>query len=262
MTERKWTDAQERVIGRPAGGLIVTAGAGSGKTSSLVERVARRVLVGGIDIDRILVVTFTEAAAQEMRGRIRNRLQAALQTEGRRDVLQQLHRMERATISTIDSFCMQIVRKSALHGAIAPGFAIADEASLAALARLAMDDALDGLYNAADELFLDYARAYSNPGGDAALREQARSVYAFVRARPDMLTWFDDMVGRLERDADSPGEQMSCFQALCGHVAHQLGVALDALAAAYIVAMDAGAAKVAAHLQQEVEWLSGASAAA
>jgi len=256
VTERTWTDAQERVIARAKGGLIVTAGAGSGKTSSLVERVVRRVVHDGVDIDRILVVTFTEAAAQEMQIRIRARLQDAVRVQGRTEVLQQLQRMDRATISTIDSFCMQIVRKSALHGAVAPGFAIPDDASLAALARLAMDDALESLYSEADPVFVEYADAYSNPGGDAALRAQARSVYAFVRTQPAMLGWFQTMVEQLEADAHLPGSRMSYFKALCAHVVHQVGTALDALAAAGAVASEALEYAVAQHLAGEWERMS------
>ena len=104
---RQWTAEQWRAIERRQGDLLLDAGAGSGKTSVLVERFVRAVLVDGVDVSAILTITFTEKAAAELRDRIRARLrelgagEAARQTEG-------------AFISTIHGFCARVLRAHAL----------------------------------------------------------------------------------------------------------------------------------------------------
>src|ERR1700679_3283877 len=117
---RSWTEEQWRAIERRRGDLLLDAGAGSGKTSVLVERFVRAVLVDGVDVSAILTITFTEKAAAELRDRIRLRLrelgadEAARQTEG-------------AFISTIHGFCARVLRAGALAAGLDPEFEVLDE---------------------------------------------------------------------------------------------------------------------------------------
>src|ERR1700742_3864110 len=123
---RHWTDEQLAAIERRHGDLLLDAGAGSGKTSVLVERFARSVLADGVDVAAILGITFTEKAAAELRDRIRARLRelgadgAARATEG-------------AFISTIHGFCARVLRAGALQAGLDPEFEVLDEIRAARL---------------------------------------------------------------------------------------------------------------------------------
>jgi ATP-dependent helicase/nuclease subunit A len=107
-----WTEDQARAIEARDCNLLVAAAAGSGKTAVLVERIIGLLVRDGIDIDRLLVVTFTQAAAAEMRERISRALMEALNGEpGQEDSLRrQLNLLNRASISTIHAFCTDVVR--------------------------------------------------------------------------------------------------------------------------------------------------------
>jgi ATP-dependent helicase/nuclease subunit A len=136
--ERAFTEEQLAAIERREGDLLLDAGAGSGKTSVLVERFARSVLEDGIEVGAILTITFTEKAAAEMRERIRARLreldadEAARATEG-------------AFISTIHGFCARVLRAHALAAGLDPAFVVLDAPDADRLADQAFDEALEEL---------------------------------------------------------------------------------------------------------------------
>ncbi len=131
----RWTDEQLAAIERRRGDLLLDAGAGSGKTSVLVERFARTVIEDGVDVSAILVITFTEKAAAELRDRIRLRLRelgapaAARATEG-------------AFISTIHGFCARVLRAGALAAGLDPEFVVLDELRSGRLSAVAFERAL------------------------------------------------------------------------------------------------------------------------
>ena len=166
-----WTAEQLAAIERRQGELLLDAGAGSGKTSVLVERFARAVLQDGVEVSAILTITFTDKAAAELRERIRSRLrelgadEAARATEG-------------AFISTIHGFCARVLRSAALAAGIDPGFAVLDQPQAQRLADAAFDDALEQL--ARDEQGgVDLIAAYT-PGG---LRGAILGTYGELRSR-------------------------------------------------------------------------------
>ena len=167
--ERVFTDEQLVAIERREGDLLLDAGAGSGKTSVLVERFARSVLEDGIEVGAILTITFTEKAAAEMRERIRARLreldadEAARATEG-------------AFISTIHGFCARVLRAYALAAGLDPAFVVLDAPDADRLADQAFDEALEEL-----------ARDSSNPHQphdrpDRGLRRRAACVARSFRS--------------------------------------------------------------------------------
>jgi len=168
---RSWTDEQREAIERREGNLLLSAGAGSGKTSVLVERFVRSVVQDGIGVGEILTITFTEKAAAEMRDRIRARLrelgqeEAATATEG-------------AVIATIHGFCAQVLRAHALDAGLDPAFAILDEHDASELAGGAFDAALEDMVAAEPET-IDLIAAHTAPG----LRNGVRAVYAQLRSR-------------------------------------------------------------------------------
>ena len=125
----KWTNEQTQAIYESGQDLLVAAAAGSGKTAVLVERMIKKVTneEKPVDVDRLLVVTFTNAAAAEMRKRIGDALEKELSNNPSDYLKKQLTLLNRASISTLHSFCIDIVRKYYFELGIDPGFKILDE---------------------------------------------------------------------------------------------------------------------------------------
>mgnify|MGYP002803017938 FL=1 len=139
-----WTEDQLRVIETRDSNLLVSAAAGSGKTAVLVERIIQRITDQDhpIDIDELLVVTFTSAAAAEMRERIRDAVERALDQDGDNPhLLRQMTLVHNAQITTIHSFCMNVIRNHFHEIDLDPGFRIVDEGEN----RLLMADTMDAL---------------------------------------------------------------------------------------------------------------------
>src|SRR5580700_1795156 len=120
MTERVLTDEQEQAIARRSEPLLLAAGAGSGKTSVLVERFVRAVREDGIAPGKILAITFTERAAGELRERVRARFRELGEREAARDT-------EAAFVGTFHGFCARLLRAHALAAGLDPGFTIIEE---------------------------------------------------------------------------------------------------------------------------------------
>ena len=172
---RQWTTEQLEAIERRDGDLLLDAGAGSGKTSVLVERFVRSVLEDGLDVGAILTITFTEKAAAEMRDRIRRRLrelgadEAARATEG-------------AFISTIHGFCARVLRAHALAAGLDPAFVVLDAQDAERLADGAFEDALEELARGefgTHAAAIDLIAAYTAGG----LRAAIQSVHGELRSR-------------------------------------------------------------------------------
>jgi ATP-dependent exoDNAse (exonuclease V) beta subunit len=165
---RIWTPEQAEAIERREGDLLLEAGAGSGKTSVLVERFARYVLEDGIGVSAILAITFTEKAAAELRDRIRSRLAEAGESELARAT-------EEASISTIHGFCARLLRAHALAAGLDPGFVVLDRNQSGPLAAAAFDEALSALER--DDA-VELVSAY----GAWALQRTILPVYAQLRS--------------------------------------------------------------------------------
>jgi ATP-dependent exoDNAse (exonuclease V) beta subunit len=171
VTARSWTPEQLDAIARRRGELLLAAGAGSGKTSVLVERFVRTVLEDGVEVTAILAITFTDKAAAELRDRIRERLrdegadEAARATEG-------------AFISTIHGFCARFLRGHALLAGLDPLFTVLDEPEAQRLAATAFDDALDSLTRDGGEA-VELVASY----GQGPLRGAILGTYAQLRSQ-------------------------------------------------------------------------------
>ncbi|NLT06191.1 MAG: UvrD-helicase domain-containing protein [Solirubrobacterales bacterium] len=173
MSARAFTDEQRRAIDRRDGGLLVAAGAGSGKTSVLVERIAAAVIDDGCAIDEILAITFTEKAAAELKARVRERFAAAGRHADARAA-------EGAFISTIHGFCAQLLRAHALAAGIDPEFRVLDQLESDRLGGEAFDGALaEFLHDGAGADRLRLVAAYT-PDRLAAM---TRTAYGHLRSR-------------------------------------------------------------------------------
>ena len=150
MAETRWTEEQLSAINTRDKTLLVSAAAGSGKTATLTERIIRSLLdeKNPMNIDSMLVVTFTNAAASELRAKISRALSSAVEKNPENKHLQrQLYLLPSAKIRTIDSFCNEILRANCDRVGLAPGYRIADTAEIELLAISMLEGLIEAVYN-------------------------------------------------------------------------------------------------------------------
>lgn len=187
-----YTEEQQNVIEARGCDLLVSAAAGSGKTAVLVERIVRMVSdeKKPVDIDRLLIVTFTNAAAAEMRERISDALGARMEREPDNMHLQrQMTLLHNAQITTIDSFCLFIIRNNFNDIGLDPGFRVADEGELKLLRADAMEALMEAHFAEEDETFLRCLEGLHQGGDEKALAEHIQRLYDFSRSYPFPEKW-------------------------------------------------------------------------
>ena len=193
--EMRWTAEQKQVIGLHQRNLLVSAAAGSGKTAVLVERIIQMILdqEHPIDIDRLLVVTFTNAAAAEMRERIGAALDAALKEQPDNLHLQrQVTLVHNAQISTIHSFGLDVIRNHFYEIGLDPGFRIADEREIGMLKEDVLDAVLNEAYEEKRETFLYLIENYSNTKNDHNIRQMIGSLFEYADSYPWPQEWLEE----------------------------------------------------------------------
>ena len=193
----KWTDDQRNAIDSN-GTVLVSAAAGSGKTAVLAQHVLQLITGdGGVDADRLLVLTFTRDAAAEMKRRIQKELDDRIAAEGATaQLLRQKQKLYTAHISTTDSFCSSLVREhfSALN--IEPDFRIASDDEIATVSTKALDAAFETFYATNSPDFRRLLRAFASGSDDKGLREAVLTVHDFLQNQPFKTQWLDEMVKR------------------------------------------------------------------
>ena len=210
MSEPKWTPAQRAAIEDRGGALLVSAAAGSGKTAVLTERAVRLITdpEHPVDADRLLIVTFTNAAAAELRARIGQTLLKRSQAEpGNGALRRQRMLLQRAPICTIDAFCLDLLRKHFQALDIPPDFSPADPGSVELLRASALSETLENAYRDPD--FCAFADLYGKGRTDRAAGETILHVYDFLRALPDYDKKLDEFL--------SPWQEENGFAATCWH---------------------------------------------
>ena len=193
----KWTEEQQKVIDTHGIDVLVSAAAGSGKTAVLVARILEMVTspVHPVDIDRLLVVTFTNAAAAEMRQRIRDALEVRAEQEADNEHLQrQLVLIHNAKITTIHSFCLQVLRSHFHLIGLDPGFRVADEAEMQLLRQDVLKEVLDETYEteAENQEFHEFLEQFSPGKDDRPVMEAVLALYHFSMGQPWPLEWLQE----------------------------------------------------------------------
>lgn len=191
-----WTDEQQKVIDLRNRNILVSAAAGSGKTAVLVERIITMLTsdTDPVDVDRLLIVTFTEAAAAEMKERIRNAIEKKLEEQPENEhLMQQAMLIHNAQITTIHSFCLSVIRDHFHAIDIDPGFRVGEEGELKLLRHDVLDELLEERYSEGKESFLNLSMAYGGRN-DKKLLEIVQKIYDFSRSYPDAKSWLDDCV--------------------------------------------------------------------
>lgn len=192
MSARSWTAQQQQAISARGGSVLVSAAAGSGKTAVLVERVIQMVCDSShpVSLDRLLIVTFTKAAAAEMRERIGSALAKKLAAEPENTAL--LHQqmlLPSAQICTIDSFCSALVKQNFHALQILPDFRVLDGSEAAALEAECVQAVLADIYADAPPAFADLSALFVRGASDAALQDVILQLYARSRAYPFPTRW-------------------------------------------------------------------------
>ncbi len=193
--ERKWTPAQKSAIDTRDCNVLVSAAAGSGKTAVLVERIISMITDPdkNIDIDRLVVVTFTKAAAAQMKDKIRKALDSMLdENPGDVNLLRQITLLNNAQITTIDSFCLWIIRNHFPEVNLDPGFRIMDEGEKKLIENDVLEDVLEEFYAEADEEFFNLVDAFGMGRDDSGLVSTIDKIYRFSRSNPWIDEWFDE----------------------------------------------------------------------
>ncbi|MBD3917948.1 helicase-exonuclease AddAB subunit AddA [Paenibacillus sp. PR3] len=194
-----WTDDQWRAVSAEGSNILVAAAAGSGKTAVLVERIIRKIS-NDTDVDRLLVATFTKAAASEMKERVRIALEGALERNPESEHLRrQLALINRSSITTLHSFCLDVIRSYYPLIGLDPGFRMAGETE----SELLRIDALDALFehkytgeDADSGVFMMLADRYGGERGDEPLYRLVQKLYDFSRSNPWPDHWLRETAAR------------------------------------------------------------------
>ncbi len=246
-----FTETQRKVIDTRGCNLLVSAAAGSGKTAVLVERIVELVCGGEhpVDIDRLLVVTFTNAAAAQMRERISRALSSRLALDPANEHLQrQTTLLYNAQITTIDSFCLFVLRNQFHTIGLDPGFRIADEGEMRLLRADVLSKVLEEAYRTADPAFLNCVEYFSVGSRDEAVEKEVLKLYDFAMSMPFPERWLEERKrdycpdafwGRAQpgaaKEASGGAADLLVFpwaETFLGHVRLVLAGCLDKLAAA------------------------------
>ena len=190
-----WTSEQKKVIDARNRNVLVSAAAGSGKTAVLVERIISIILdkENPVDIDRLLIVTFTKAAASEMRERIGAALEARLQEDPENQHLQrQTTLLHHAQISTIDGFCSFVIRNYFHMIDLDPGFRMADEGELKLLKADVLEEVLEAEYAGKKDGFLNFVESYSTGKTDEGIGELVLRLYDYASSAPWPNQWLEE----------------------------------------------------------------------
>lgn len=188
----EWTEKQKCAIDRSGCNLIVSAAAGSGKTAVLVERIIRKIINDKTDIDELLITTFTEAAASKMKNDILEAIEKKLEENpSDKHLARQINLINHASISTIHSFCLKVIRSNFQNIDLEPDFRIGDENEIKLLKNEATDEVFEENYESGNENFYELLDAYSTQRGDERLKEIIDKIYGFVVSMPFYEKWME-----------------------------------------------------------------------
>lgn len=197
----QWTEEQQKVINLRNRNILVSAAAGSGKTAVLVERIIQMLtdIQHPLEVDHLLIVTFTEAAASEMKERIRNAIEKELEKQpGNVHLQRQATLIHTAKITTIHSFCLGVIREHFHVIDLDPGFRIVEEGELKLLKQDVLSDVFEECYDSQNEAFLELTEKLGGTKSDKKLEEQVLKLYEYSRSYPQPELWLSRCVNNYE----------------------------------------------------------------
>lgn len=199
-----WTEEQKAVIAHREGNLLVSAAAGSGKTAVLVEHVLSLILEENASLSSLVLMTFTEAAAEEMKERIKKRLEEHLQKEYDKRILREIALLPTANISTIHAFCKRLIEENYAGLSIDAHFRIGDTGEMSLLQSDILEELLEEEYERKEESFLAFVDQFSMGKKDKGIEELILKLYNLASAMPFPKAYLQ---GLLEEDSHSRREK-------------------------------------------------------
>lgn len=195
MSEVSWTKEQKQAIEEKGTNLLVAAAAGSGKTAVLVERIIHKIIDEKMNIDKMLVVTFTNAAASEMRERILDAIYKKIE-ENPEDIhmQRQITLLNKASICTIHSFCLDVIRNYFYEINIPANFQIGSSAEMELLKQETLEELLEEKYIKKDENFLKLIDTYASYRGDENLKDLILKIDNQIQSSPFPKDWLEEKV--------------------------------------------------------------------
>lgn len=206
-----YTIEQEQAVRLRKKDILVSAGAGAGKTRVLVDRIAGLLLDGDhpVSMDEVLVLTFTNAAAAQMKERIQKKLEDLREQEPENHFLaKQIRMVSHADISTVHSFCSRLLRMYFQEIGLDPSFRIGEEGELYLIRQKVMEELLEDRYEKGEEDFLSFVESYIPEKDDGKLETMIEEMYEFSNNFPDTERWFSK---RLE-ESQKYGEKETLYQ--------------------------------------------------
>lgn len=196
MGEVKWTKEQQDAIYEKESNILVAAAAGSGKTAVLVERIIHKIIQDKVDIDKLLVVTFTNSAAAEMRERVLNAIYQKLEENPEDENLQrQITLLNKASICTIDSFCLEVVRNHFFElENVSPNFRIADTTEMELLKQEVIEDIFEEKYETEDLDFTKLINVYTSYRDDTPLKDLVLKIHSYIQSNPFPQKWLEEKI--------------------------------------------------------------------
>ena len=202
-----WTKEQEQAIYKNKSNILVAAAAGSGKTAVLVERIINKIINEHVDIDKILVVTFTNAAASEMRERIFNAIYKKIDESEDDAEIQNLQRqitlINKASICTIDSFCLDVIRNNFFETNISPNFRIADNNEIELLKQEVLDEFFEEKYEEKNQDFQELIKTYTSYRDDTPLKDLILKIFIYISSSPYPRKWLKTQIEKFNLEDEN-----------------------------------------------------------
>lgn len=242
---RNWTKEQQAAIDARGSNLLVAAAAGSGKTAVLVERIIQIILKDKIDIDKLLIVTFTNAAAGEMRERIAEAIMEEMEkkTNQEEHLRRQINLLNRASITTIHSFCIDVVRKHFHIIDVDPGFRIGDVTETSIMRLEALEELFEEEYEGANDVFFQLVEAFGGAREDRPLQDLVLKIYGFIQSQPYPEAWLKEKVEEFSLTIEDFNDS-SWIRTIKSRIEIQLKGAMDILKDALDIAQKPGGPEV------------------
>lgn len=233
MGRIQWTSEQREIIKARGSNILVSAAAGSGKTAVLIERIYQRIMDKSepVDVDQFLVVTFTKAAAAQMKDRLRERLEQALSERPEDLHLQrQVQLMGAAHISTVHSFCGYVIQNYFHRIGMDPSYRQGTESELALIRKEVLTELLEEKYEEGDEAFVALADMNMFNHSDEKLEEMLSDIYDKAMSQPFPRRWLEQMLALYEIQEEEEWERSAvcrCVLEDCRQMAAGLGEELE-----------------------------------
>ena len=194
-----WTKEQIDAINKKDDNILVAAAAGSGKTAVLVERIINKITNEKIDVDKLLVVTFTNAAATEMRERILDAIYEKLDKDPDNLRLhKQIVLLNKSHISTIHAFCLEVIKNNFYKTDISPNFRLANTPETELLKMEVLEDVFNNYYEEKDEAFIKLIGTYCGYRSDDNLKEMILKIYKYIQSMPYPEDWLQEQINRFK----------------------------------------------------------------